>query len=86
MARGAAFSAGLKVGDRLISVDGTNLENATHEAAVATVKNGIPNRVSGFSPRSCRFGSWVCLGRSIRCHYGERARAHTRVKLMRACV
>lgn len=43
--RGAAFSAGLKKNDRILSVDSISFNNVTHAFAVETVKNAIPNRI-----------------------------------------
>ena len=44
--RGAAYLAGLKTNDRIISVENISLKDVSHAFAVDTVKNAIPNRVS----------------------------------------
>lgn len=45
--RGAAKAAGLRIGDKIISVNGTTLIGATHTQAVHTIRFAIPSQVSG---------------------------------------
>lgn len=45
--RGAAYSAGVMVGDRIVAVNGVPFDHVTHEEVVNAIKAAIPDRVRG---------------------------------------
>ena len=51
--RGAAYSAGVMVGDRIVAVGGVPFDHVTHEEVVNAIKAAIPDRVRRASPHGC---------------------------------
>jgi hypothetical protein len=55
--RGAAYSAGIMVGDRIVAVGGVPFDHVTHDEVVNAIKAAIPDRVRNVIPYTVHWGT-----------------------------